>query len=47
MQLREFNATGVFGDPRPATAVKGEALLAGIVAENLRLIGVWRARHGI
>ena len=47
MQLRDFNATGVFGDPRPATAAKGEALLAAIVAENLRLIGAWRARHGL
>ena len=47
MQMREFAASGVFGDPRPATARKGEALLAGIVAENLRLIGKWRARHAI
>lgn len=47
MQLRDFVATGVFGDPRPATAAKGEALIAGIAAESLRLIGLWRARHGI
>jgi len=47
MQLRTFNASGVFGDPRPATAGKGEALLEGIVAENLVLIAGWRERHGI
>ena len=47
MQLREFASSGVFGDPRPATAEKGELLLAGIVAESLRLIALWRARHGI
>jgi len=47
MQLRDFVTSGVFGDPRPATAAKGEALIAGIVAESLRLVGLWRARHGI
>lgn len=47
MQLREFVATGVFGDPRPATAAKGEALIEGIVSESLRLIAAWRQRHGI
>lgn len=47
MQLRSFNATGVFGDPRPATAAKGAALLAGIVAENLRRIAAWRTCHAI
>ena len=47
MQLRAFNTSGVFGDPRPATAAKGEALLDGIVAENLLLITEWRARHDI
>lgn len=35
MQLREFNASGVFGDPRPASAEKGLALIEGIV-ENCR-----------
>ncbi|MEO5806299.1 creatininase family protein [Devosia sp.] len=45
MQLRAFNASGVFGDPRPATAAKGEALIAGIVEESLRLITLWRERH--
>lgn len=47
LQLRDFAASGVFGDPRPATAEKGEALLAGIVAESLRLIELWRGRHVI
>lgn len=47
MQLKEFNSTGTFGDPRPATAAKGEALLTGIVAENLALIAHWRARHAL
>ena len=47
MQLRDFVTSGVFGDPRPATAAKGEALIDGIVAESLRLIGLWRVRHDI
>ena len=47
MQLRDFVASGVFGDPRPATAEKGEALISGIVLESLRLISAWRGRHGI
>lgn len=46
MQLGDFNPAGVFGDPRPATPEKGEALVAGIVGESLRLIAAWRARHG-
>lgn len=46
-QLRDFVASGVFGDPRPATASKGEALIDGIVAESLRLVALWRARHAI
>ena len=44
MQLSAFNRSGVFGDPRPATAEKGERLIAGIAAECVRLIGVWRER---
>lgn len=47
MQLRTFNPSGVFGDPRPATAEKGQAFLTGITEGNLRLIAAWRARHGI
>jgi len=45
MKLSAFNRSGVFGDPRPATAQKGEALIAGIAAESTRLIGLWRAEH--
>lgn len=47
MQLRDFVSSGVFGDPRPATAAKGEALIDGIVAESLRLIALWRQSHAI
>lgn len=43
MQLSAFNRSGVFGDPRPATAEKGERLIAGIAGECVRLIGIWRA----
>ena len=34
-------------NPRPATPAKGEALIAGIAAESLRLIALWRAEHGL
>lgn len=47
MKLSAFNRSGVFGDPRPATADKGEALIAGIAAESLRLIALWRTEHGL
>ncbi len=47
MKLSTFNRSGVFGDPRPATAAKGEALIAGIAAESVRLIGLWRNEHGL
>lgn len=47
MKLSAFNTSGVFGDPRPATAEKGEAMIAGIAAESVRLIGIWRSRWGI
>lgn len=47
MKLSAFNRSGVFGDPRPATAAKGEALIAGIAAESLRLIKTWRREHSI
>jgi creatinine amidohydrolase len=43
MHLSAFNRSGVFGDPRPATAEKGERLIAGIAEECVRLIGIWRA----
>ncbi len=45
MKLSAFNKTGTFGDPRPATAAKGEALIDGIAAESLRLIALWRKQH--
>lgn len=47
MQLSSFNHSGVFGDPRAATAAKGEALIGKIVAESLRLAAIWRGRHGL
>jgi creatinine amidohydrolase len=47
MKLSAFNRSGVFGDPRPATAEKGEELIAGIAAESLRLIALWRSEHGL
>jgi creatinine amidohydrolase len=43
MKLSAFNRSGVFGDPRPATADKGERLIAGISTECVRLIGIWSA----
>ncbi len=47
MQLRRFNASGVFGDPGPATAHTGEALIRGIVAQSLQLIETWQSAHAI
>lgn len=47
IMLHEFNTSGVFGDPRPATAEKGEALISRIAEESLRLIALFKARHGI
>jgi creatinine amidohydrolase len=41
MKLSAFSRSGVFGDPRPATADKGERLIAGISAECVRLVGIW------
>ena len=32
MRLHEIGQNAVFGDPRPATAAKGEALFAAVVA---------------
>ena len=43
MQLREFNSSGVFGDPRPATATTGEKILGRVVRDSSALIGDWRA----
>jgi creatinine amidohydrolase len=47
MQIRDFNPSGVFGDPRPATAAKGEALVDGIVSASLAVIAEWGRRHAI
>lgn len=38
MQLHPFSPTGVFGDPRPATARKGAAVLDAVIAESLRVL---------
>ena len=43
MQLRSFNSTGVFGDPRGATAATGDKIIDAIVAESVRQITEWRA----
>lgn len=43
LQLDRFNKSGVFGDPRPATAEKGRALIDGIVSESVRLAQVFLA----
>ncbi|MDF2991135.1 MAG: creatininase family protein [Microbacterium sp.] len=37
--LAPLSRTGVFGDPRPATARKGERVLAHIVAESAAIVG--------
>jgi creatinine amidohydrolase len=37
----------VFGDPRPASAEKGERLIAAIAAESVRLARIWRTQRGI
>ncbi|ARO14176.1 creatinine amidohydrolase [Ketogulonicigenium robustum] len=47
MQLREFNPTGVFGDPRPATAEKGHAFIAGIAANTAPIISAFLHRNGL
>ena len=43
MQLREFNSSGVFGAPRPATAATGEKLIGRIVDESFAMIEQWRS----
>jgi creatinine amidohydrolase len=43
MQLRSFNSSGVFGDPRPATAATGEKIIGHIVARSLAAIRDWEA----
>lgn len=38
MPLAPLSASGVFGDPRPATAEKGERILAHVAAESERIV---------
>ena len=45
MPLSTFNKSGVFGDPRLASAAKGEAIIGRVVEESVRLIGLWRKGH--
>lgn len=46
-QIRDVSPSGVFGDPRPATAATGEALIEGIAAGALDLLVAFLARHGL
>ena len=43
IQLRTFNSSGVFGDPRPATAATGEKIIGHIVSRSLAAIRDWEA----
>jgi creatinine amidohydrolase len=45
--MRELSASGVFGDPRPATAEKGQRLLDRLTAEAAALIGTFVTSRGI
>lgn len=45
IRLDTFCQSGVFGDPRPATAVKGERLLAALSAESLKVAQAFLANH--
>jgi creatinine amidohydrolase len=42
MQLSVFNRSGVFGDPRGATAATGELIIERIVDASVTLIASWR-----
>ena len=42
--LDSFNKSGVFGDPRPATAEKGERLLDGLTQEAIRVIEIFLSK---
>lgn len=46
IQLSTFNTSGVFGDPRGATAETGEKIIARIVAESVAQITRWREGLG-
>lgn len=45
MQLHTFNSSGVFGDPRAATAETGEKIIGRIVDDSVRLIELWQKAH--
>jgi creatinine amidohydrolase len=47
IRLDSFSKTGVFGDPRPATAEKGQALIDGIVAQSVRLARIFLDQAGV
>ncbi|SNS31542.1 creatinine amidohydrolase [Tropicimonas sediminicola] len=46
-QLREISESGVFGDPRAATAEKGRMLIHGIADAAVPLIDAFLTRHGL
>ncbi|KRE31338.1 creatininase family protein [Agromyces sp. Soil535] len=43
MQLHRFSASGVFGDPAPATAAKGEHIIAATVESSLAVLADFMA----
>jgi len=45
MQLHTFNSSGVFGDPRAATAETGEKIIGRIVDDSVSLIELWQKAH--
>ena len=47
IEFHTFNPSGVFGDPRPSTSEKGEALLERIEASSLRIVDAFMARHAL
>jgi creatinine amidohydrolase len=47
IRLDTFCYSGVFGDPRPATAEKGALLLDGLVEESLKLVRLFLDAHKI
>ncbi|MCC6168012.1 MAG: creatininase family protein [Caldilineaceae bacterium] len=47
IRLHEFCRSGVFGDPRPATAEKGERFFAGLTAVCADLIAAFTAELGV
>jgi len=47
MDLSVFNKSGVFGDPRPSTSTKGEALIERLVVSSVSLIQSFKTRHAL